>query len=370
MKKNDEKYQIFISYRRREAGYLAHLIHDRLEKENYNVFFDVDSLETGRFDKQLFSIIDSCEIVIVLLSPNSLDERAGEDWVRKEIQYSIEHKKIIIPVIQQGFVFPEGLPKPLCDIHLMEGVKADVELFDGTIVKLLRLIGKNLDNNCEKKLERLKSAIKQADQEVFWNVSEDIYEEAAFFIDEDQRIIFHSINTGYKLENILDIRVHVGNREDDSNISIIFSNGDMLTVGSIDYRKIMTLMNVNKNLFLVNQQEIETYFQNTVDQSIVKHQMIISGKELLEKWRYCCIRTKMTKHVCDLSYNDQEFLIINGIESDITIDDVRSIVYYNRSGDCDDFEQGIILNTSQLVIMFVEDAYSGYRIFKYPVCTR
>lgn len=28
MKKNEKEYQIFISYRRREAGYLAHLIHD------------------------------------------------------------------------------------------------------------------------------------------------------------------------------------------------------------------------------------------------------------------------------------------------------------------------------------------------------
>lgn len=368
MKKNEKEYQIFISYRRREAGYLAHLIHDRLEKENYNVFLDVDSLETGRYDNQLFSIIDFCEIVLVLLSPNSLDERDGEDWVRKEIQYSIEHKKIVIPVILQGFVFPEDLPKPLCDIHLLEGVKADVELFDGTIVKLLRLIGKSIGKNHEKKLERLKSAIKQANQEVFWNVSEDLYEDAFFFIDDNQRIIFHGINTGYKLEDILDIRVYVGNREGDSNVSIKYSNGDMLTFGSIDYLNMMTLMNVSKNLFLVNQQEIEMYFQNTVDQSIVKTaDVIISCKELMEKWRYCCIQTKMLKHVCDLTYDERGALIINGTESDIMIDDVRTIAYHNITGEYNDFEYGITLKTSHLIIEFVEDPYSGYRIHKYPV---
>lgn len=93
MKKNEKEYQIFISYRRREAGYLAHLIHDRLEKENYNVFLDVDSLETGRYDNQLFSIIDFCEIVLVLLSPNSLDERDGEDWLERKFNIQLNIKK-------------------------------------------------------------------------------------------------------------------------------------------------------------------------------------------------------------------------------------------------------------------------------------
>lgn len=127
-----------------------------------------------------------------------------------------------------------------------------------------------MDNSPDKQLEQLKSAIKKANQEVFWNVSEDIYEDVAFHIYDDQSIIFHGINSGYKLTDITNIGVHRGSIDnDDSNISLRMDNGDILSFGSLDWKNSMTLENREKNLFLVNQPEIEKYFQDTFNQSIV-----------------------------------------------------------------------------------------------------
>ena len=66
------KYDIFISYRRDGGDTLAQLIYDRLTDRGYSVFLDIESLRSGKFNEKLFSVIDECRDVVVILPPGSL----------------------------------------------------------------------------------------------------------------------------------------------------------------------------------------------------------------------------------------------------------------------------------------------------------
>ena len=77
------KYNIFVSYRRTSAE-TANLIAVKLRGKGYNVFFDVESLRGGKFNEQLFDVIDRVDDVVVVLPAGALDSCLDEDdWLRK-----------------------------------------------------------------------------------------------------------------------------------------------------------------------------------------------------------------------------------------------------------------------------------------------
>ena len=79
-----ESYDVFISYRRDGAEYLAHNLYERLRENGFTVFQDVESLRSGKFNVALYDVILSCKDVIVVLPPHGLDRCVNEDdWVRK-----------------------------------------------------------------------------------------------------------------------------------------------------------------------------------------------------------------------------------------------------------------------------------------------
>ena len=62
-------YDIFISYRR-DAFESANLFATRLKALGYRVFFDVESMNPGKFNEQLLYLISECKDVITqTLSP-------------------------------------------------------------------------------------------------------------------------------------------------------------------------------------------------------------------------------------------------------------------------------------------------------------
>lgn len=79
-----KKYDIFISYRRNSYD-SANLIATRLRAAGYTVFFDLESMRSGKFKEQLYNVIDNCTDFILVLPPNALDRCVNEDdWVRLE----------------------------------------------------------------------------------------------------------------------------------------------------------------------------------------------------------------------------------------------------------------------------------------------
>lgn len=111
------KYDIFISYRR-TAYDTANLIAEKLRHAGYNVFFDVDTLTAGKFNEQLLEVIGNCKDFILVLPENALERcQQPEDWIRRETLCALEHHKNIIPVMLDGFVWPDSMPEGMEELR-------------------------------------------------------------------------------------------------------------------------------------------------------------------------------------------------------------------------------------------------------------
>ena len=95
---------VFISYRRDSAGsnFAAHL-QSELRHRGYDVFLDVESLGAGRFSEQISREIETRTHFILAITPGALDRCSDEDdWVRREFNLAVRHKRNIIPVLDQS----------------------------------------------------------------------------------------------------------------------------------------------------------------------------------------------------------------------------------------------------------------------------
>lgn len=131
------QYDIFISYRR--VGFdTANLIATTLKSKGYRVFFDVESLRSGKFNEQLFSVIDECRDFLVVLPSGALDRCIDEDdWVRKEVCHAMASGKNIIPVMLSGFVWPQPMPSGMEELKNYQAVTASSrEYFDLAMERL------------------------------------------------------------------------------------------------------------------------------------------------------------------------------------------------------------------------------------------
>jgi len=135
-----EKHDIFISYRRDGGEAMAVLLRDRLTAMEYNVFLDIDGLNSGKFPQKLYGEIRECKDFIVICSKGSFDRCKNEgDWLRIEIAHALKCEKNIIPLIMRGFEFPSDLPYDIKEISEQNGVVADrSEYFDAAFERLAK----------------------------------------------------------------------------------------------------------------------------------------------------------------------------------------------------------------------------------------
>lgn len=131
------KYDIFISYRRTSYE-TANLVATRLKAAGYRVFFDLESMRSGKFNEQLYDVIDNCTDFIVVLPPNALDRCINEDdWVRLEVMHAMNAKKNIVPVMLNGFAWPNPMPQGMEELCNYQALTASsIEYFDMAMDKL------------------------------------------------------------------------------------------------------------------------------------------------------------------------------------------------------------------------------------------
>ena len=135
------KYDIFISYRRDGGDTLAQLIYDRLTDRGYSVFLDIESLRSGKFNEKLFSVIDECRDVVVILPPGSLERCRNEgDWLFLELTHALQERKNIIPVMMKGFEWPDDMPEGLEELPDFNGIQDSKDYFDAVIDKMTTLL--------------------------------------------------------------------------------------------------------------------------------------------------------------------------------------------------------------------------------------
>lgn len=130
-------YDIFISYRR-SSYETANLIATRLKVAGYSVFFDVETLRSGKFNEQLFSVIQQCKDFLLVLPPEALDRCVNEDdWVRLEVMCALKHNKNIIPILLNGFQWPKTMPSGMEELKNYQALTASsIEYFDLSLERL------------------------------------------------------------------------------------------------------------------------------------------------------------------------------------------------------------------------------------------
>jgi len=102
---SDQK-KVFLSYRRLKAAFLARAVFQHLTSEGYDVFMDVESLDSGEFPSLILRQIEARPHFIVALVPGSLERTVKEgDWLRREIEHAMRCERNIVPLLADGFSF-------------------------------------------------------------------------------------------------------------------------------------------------------------------------------------------------------------------------------------------------------------------------
>lgn len=131
------KCDIFISYRRDGGDMTAMYIYQALKERGYDVFYDLEVLRAGKFNDALLENIRSCKDFVLILSPHALDRCHDEhDWVRREIAEALKLRKNIIPVMLNGFKFPDELPEDIDAVRYQNGLTATTEYFMESVNRL------------------------------------------------------------------------------------------------------------------------------------------------------------------------------------------------------------------------------------------
>lgn len=136
----DDHKTVFISYRRSVASYIARAIFMDLRANGYDVFMDVESIDSGQFDRIILNQIEARAHFLVILAPGTV-ERCAEpgDWLRREIEYAIDKRRNIVPIMVSGFSFTgaeKHLTGTLADLPHYNGLPVYHEYFDEAMTRL------------------------------------------------------------------------------------------------------------------------------------------------------------------------------------------------------------------------------------------
>lgn len=123
----EERYDIFISYRRDGGVPVAEAIYQNLHSD-YACFLDRESLKNGYFDDEIKSRIKNCTDFIVIISETVFD-RCNEpnDWISCEVEIALKEHKNIIPIFVGTQKFPDNIPEQLKEIQRYNGIFWDDE---------------------------------------------------------------------------------------------------------------------------------------------------------------------------------------------------------------------------------------------------
>ena len=142
---------VFISYRREGGLDFSHLIYLELKCRGYNVFFDYNSLRSGKFDEEILNAIKTCKFVVSVVTDGCLDRcRDESDWVRKELSYAFANKKTVLAVkrINSMTSFPVDLPNDIVQLQsvpMLTWDPDDVSALDSLDREYFKACGNDLD---------------------------------------------------------------------------------------------------------------------------------------------------------------------------------------------------------------------------------
>lgn len=133
--------RVFISYRRDKGSMLARLVKEALDHAGCDVFLDVDDLGSGHFDRSLLSEIESRANFVLLCTAGALDRcREEADFLRLEIAHAIATRRNVVPVVVDGFEWPDAptLPESVRELRRHNHVEYSHAHWDAARERILR----------------------------------------------------------------------------------------------------------------------------------------------------------------------------------------------------------------------------------------
>lgn len=137
----DTEKTVFIGYRRKVSSFIARAIFLDLRAHGYDVFMDVESIDSGTFDTIILNQIAVRAHFLVILTPGTLNRCVNvDDWLRKEIEHAMLHGRNIVPVLANDFKFNQKVNKFLVgkleQLPRLNGLSLPHEYFDAAMERL------------------------------------------------------------------------------------------------------------------------------------------------------------------------------------------------------------------------------------------
>ena len=108
----DPDKAVFISYRRKLSPFVARSIFENLTNHGYDVFMDVESIDSGDFETVILHQIAARTHFLAILTPGALEPTSESgDWLRREVEHAIKLQRNVVPVMAQGFEFSKEAEK-------------------------------------------------------------------------------------------------------------------------------------------------------------------------------------------------------------------------------------------------------------------
>jgi tetratricopeptide (TPR) repeat protein len=132
---------VFLSYRRDVSSFIARSIFMDLRQHGYDVFMDVESIDSGQFETIILAQIAARAHFLVILTHGTLEEcQEPDDWLRREIEYAMALKRNIIPILVNDFHFDDNvrayLTGGLHDLPRYNGLVLPHDFFDAAMERL------------------------------------------------------------------------------------------------------------------------------------------------------------------------------------------------------------------------------------------
>jgi len=148
---------IFINYRRADAGGYALLIYKELQRSfPRRVFIDSGGELSGRgdFTRRIFDEIERSRLVLCLIGSDWPSiKRQGhrrldlpDDLVRRELDFAIQRRRTVLPVLINGARMPlrNELPDCISDIPRYDAAHFRHETFETDIIELMKSVRRAL----------------------------------------------------------------------------------------------------------------------------------------------------------------------------------------------------------------------------------
>jgi TIR domain len=138
MSESDKK--VFISYRRSASAGWAYSVLGDLCAKGYDVFMDVNSINSGDFERVILNQIEAHAHFLLILTPGSL-QRCNEpgDWLTREIEYAMKLQRNIVPLTFERFNFTsqtQYLPASLARLPKYNALEIPHGYFEDGMTKL------------------------------------------------------------------------------------------------------------------------------------------------------------------------------------------------------------------------------------------